>query len=68
MAPQDVAQFFPGFETAWIENCRFHNCLHHKEPGCAIKEAVQKNLLSSNRYEVYLNLLEQTEKRNQPNW
>ena len=68
MATHDVAQHFPGFELFLEEDCRFHNCLHHKEPGCVIKDAVANQELNEARYNVYLSLLTQTEKRNKPDW
>ena len=68
MATQDIAQHFPGFEKVLENECRFHNCMHHKEPGCVIKEAVKSGQLSEERYNVYLGLLAQTEKRNKPDW
>ena len=68
MATQDIAQHFPGFEKILENECRFHNCMHHKEPGCVIKDALQSGQLSEERYNVYLALLAQTEKRNKPDW
>jgi ribosome biogenesis GTPase len=37
--------------------CRFNNCLHLREPGCAVTDAVQANELSARRYESYKRLL-----------
>jgi ribosome biogenesis GTPase / thiamine phosphate phosphatase len=37
--------------------CRFNNCLHLREPGCAVTAAVQENLISPRRYESYKRLL-----------
>jgi ribosome biogenesis GTPase len=36
--------------------CRFRDCRHDKEPGCAVKEAVATGALDSERYESYLKL------------
>lgn len=36
--------------------CKFNNCKHKKEPGCAIKEALEDGTLSKERYENYLKL------------
>ncbi len=41
------------------QNCRFSNCRHIKESGCAVKEAVEKGEISQERYESYLKILEQ---------
>ena len=47
------------------EECKFLDCLHYKEPNCAIKEAVNNNLISKERYNNYIKLLEQI-KSNKP--
>lgn len=41
------------------EGCKFLDCLHYKEPGCVIKEAVNSDLISRVRYNNYIKLLEQ---------
>lgn len=38
--------------------CRFNNCIHLNEPGCAVQDAVEKHLISESRYKSYLNILE----------
>jgi ribosome biogenesis GTPase / thiamine phosphate phosphatase len=37
-----------------IGHCRFHNCAHDREPGCAIKAAVETGEISEQRYASYL--------------
>lgn len=37
--------------------CRFNNCLHVKEPGCAVRQAVDEGRLSGSRYISYLDML-----------
>jgi ribosome biogenesis GTPase len=37
--------------------CRFNNCLHIREPGCAVTAAVAQNTVSARRYESYKRLL-----------
>lgn len=39
--------------------CKFLSCLHDKEPGCKVKEKVEKNIIDENRYKNYLLLLEE---------
>ncbi len=39
------------------ENCKFNNCMHDKEPSCAVKEAVKNNEISEIRYNNYIKLL-----------
>jgi len=43
----------------WLGQCRFNNCLHASEPGCAIKQAVEDGRIRTWRFESYLRLLEQ---------
>ena len=39
--------------------CKFHNCLHTNEPGCAVYEALKSGELHLSRYKSYINLLEE---------
>lgn len=48
---------FPEFER--YSDCKFSRCLHHKEPHCGVKEAVEEGKISKVRYEYYTSLLEQ---------
>lgn len=54
---EDLAHYFPEMK-ALINQCRFHNCVHENEPGCAVKEAVQEGDISIDRYESYLIMLD----------
>ncbi len=47
---------FPEFEPH-LGQCRFASCLHHREPDCRVKEAVEAGDISRRRYENYLYLL-----------
>jgi ribosome biogenesis GTPase len=63
-ALQSASQVIRGFrevETAGQE-CRFANCRHLREPGCAVKAAVENGTISARRYESYRRLLNLTEK------
>ena len=40
----------------YIGKCRFHDCMHLKEPGCAVTEAVAKGQISKSRYASYVRL------------
>ncbi|MHC1730941.1 MAG: ribosome small subunit-dependent GTPase A [Bacteroidales bacterium] len=59
---REIYHFFPEiFRIA--KECRFHNCLHLDEPGCAVREAVAGNRIELWRYKSYLSmLLEDNEK------
>lgn len=53
----EIYHFFPEiFKTAAA--CKYHNCLHLEEPGCAVKQAVEEGEISYSRYVSYLNILE----------
>ncbi len=52
---EELFHFFPEFFRE-SENCQFHNCTHVHEPKCAVKAAVEKEEISSLRYENYLSL------------
>ncbi|MBS5872074.1 MAG: ribosome small subunit-dependent GTPase A, partial [Porphyromonas sp.] len=41
--------------------CRFGNCTHTHEPGCAVREAVEAGRIASSRYISYLGILEDKE-------
>ncbi|OLS01714.1 ribosome small subunit-dependent GTPase A [Tissierella creatinophila] len=41
------------------KDCKFLSCLHNKEPGCSVKDAVEKNIINKKRYDNYLLLLEE---------
>jgi ribosome biogenesis GTPase / thiamine phosphate phosphatase len=40
------------------KNCRFYNCLHLDEPGCAVRSAVERGDIDFLRYRSYLNIME----------
>lgn len=53
----EVAHFFPEiFEIA--QDCRFGNCTHTHEPGCAVLDALEEARISQSRYNSYLSILE----------
>lgn len=43
------------------EGCRFNNCTHTHEPGCAVRGAVDAHYISESRYQSYLSMLEDKE-------
>ena len=55
---RELSEGFVEFKT-WLGQCKFNNCLHASEPGCAIKEAVSDGLIKPWRYQSYLRLLKQ---------
>jgi|SRR5690625_137084 len=59
---EELGDCFPEFYLK-KDLCRFRGCLHDKEPGCAIKEAVEMNEITIYRYENYLKFLEEIQTR-----
>lgn len=56
MKNDDVSHYFPEiFKVS--DNCRFNNCTHTHEPGCAVKDAIEKGEISMSRYDSYLSIL-----------
>jgi ribosome biogenesis GTPase len=54
--PHELSHYFPEMK-ALINDCKFNNCMHIEEPGCAVKVAVEENKISVERYISYLNIL-----------
>ncbi len=52
----ELAHDFPGFFNLAYA-CRFRDCLHRNEPGCAVSEAVANGLICPDSYQNYLKLL-----------
>lgn len=57
MSPQDLGGYFVEFRPL-IPHCRFPDCTHAHEPGCAVQEAVDEGAITPERYGSYLALLE----------
>jgi ribosome biogenesis GTPase len=57
MARNEIYHFFPEIFRKSKE-CRFYNCLHLEEPGCAVRSAVENGEIDQLRYRSYLNILE----------
>ena len=58
----DLAIYFPGFEGHGEISCKFRNCRHRSEPGCAVIERVSQGLILAERYATYLEILTEVEK------
>jgi ribosome biogenesis GTPase len=58
LEPQEVAAAFPEFASL-AARCRFDNCRHLEEPGCAVAEAAERNEIAPSRLESYRWLLEE---------
>ncbi len=54
---EELSDYFPEFFKL-KEHCKFNNCLHLKEPGCAVKEGLENGELAWSRYRSYIQILE----------
>lgn len=60
--PPEISHYFPEMR-ALLPDCRFHNCLHTNEPGCAVVEAVRNGEVAISRFESYLSILQDEDNR-----
>jgi ribosome biogenesis GTPase / thiamine phosphate phosphatase len=56
MERNEIYHFFPEIFRI-SKNCRFYNCLHLDEPGCAVRQAVDQGEVDLLRYRSYLSIL-----------
>ena len=59
---QELSHFFPEMRDR-MHDCRFHNCRHINEPGCAVIAAVESGEIALSRYESYLSIYNGNETR-----
>ncbi len=60
MEVEEIGHYFPEiFRTS--ADCRYGNCTHRHEPGCAVRRAVEEHYISESRYTSYLSMLEDKE-------
>jgi len=52
---QELSHFFPEMRER-MHDCRFNNCRHINEPGCAVLEALENGEIEPSRYESYLSI------------
>lgn len=50
--PAELSLYYPEMQE-FRENCRFYNCTHVHEPGCAVIQAVENGLIAASRYASY---------------
>ena len=53
-----MSHYFPEIFRIGAD-CRYSDCKHTGEPGCAVREALEKHLISESRYASYLSILEE---------
>lgn len=57
MEPGELTSYFREIFN-FSKDCRFNNCTHTHEPGCAVLKAVEEHYISASRYQSYLSMLE----------
>lgn len=57
MEPEEICGYFKEI-FKYSKDCRFRNCTHTHEPGCAVRKAVEEHYISESRYNSYLSMLE----------
>ena len=55
-----LGHYFIDF-APFLSECKFNSCTHLHEPGCAVRDAVERGEISSDRYKSYLNMLQEIE-------
>lgn len=60
MEDEEIGHYFPEiFKTS--ADCKYNNCTHRQEPGCAVRKAVEEHYISESRYTSYLSMLDDKE-------
>lgn len=59
----EIAGFFPEMRERQ-HNCRYYNCTHLHEPGCAVMEAFDQGQIAASRYDSYISIYESLEDEN----
>lgn len=62
MEKEEISHYFPEIFDL-LKQCRYHNCTHTHEPGCAVKEALQQGKIPITRYESYLSLIDEDDSK-----
>ena len=56
MEPEELTSYFKEI-FRFSRDCRFSNCTHTHEPGCAVLQAIENHLIAPSRYQSYLSML-----------
>ncbi len=57
MRPEEIGSYFKEI-FRFSRDCRFSNCTHTHEPGCAVRRAVEEHYIAESRYQSYLSMLQ----------
>lgn len=60
MEEGEIGHYFKEF-FFFSKDCKYGNCTHTHEPGCAVLKAIKEHLISESRYQSYLSMLEDHE-------
>ena len=58
----ELGRYFPEMRSR-MQDCRFNNCRHINEPGCAVLEALENEEIELSRYESYLSIYNNNDTR-----
>mgnify|MGYP003575519916 FL=1 len=61
--PQELSHYFPEMRNL-LNQCKFHNCRHINEPGCAVLDALENGGVEPSRYDSYLSIYNNENNRN----
>jgi ribosome biogenesis GTPase len=62
VAPEQLAALMPDFAAA-LGRCRFHNCSHRHEPGCGVRQAMERGEITPARQRIYEELFEELSRK-----
>jgi len=65
MEKEEISHFFPEIFKL-LKDCRYHNCTHIHEPGCAVKAALENGKIPVTRYESYLSMVLGEDSKHRP--
>lgn len=60
MEPEEICGYFKEI-FSFSKDCRFNNCTHTHEPGCAVRKALEEHYIAESRYNSYLSMLDDKE-------
>ena len=60
MEPEEITSYFKDI-FHFSKDCRFSNCTHTHEPGCAVLKALEEHYIAESRYQSYLSMLDDKE-------
>jgi ribosome biogenesis GTPase len=58
VAPEALAEYFPEL-LPYLDQCRFSDCSHRREPDCAVRAAVEAGVVPATRYDSYVRLFDE---------